>query len=516
MDSSKSPPLTPSDSNNPGSAAATPAAAGQNPAAADATPAANIAAAVERAQSPDTTLKQRTRTRNSRRAKWRRELKVIQRPSPLYTGNIMRLIEVSKVPPGDLGYPPSGEVVVDLTGDDDNSNNNATGAAAAGDKAIEHHTFYGIDAATSAETAKQQLQFHIRTTDIGQYPSPAVGLRLDISLLRDALGTRGPRHPKMLAGVNNTMRAMDWSRRPRTLENSLQDFWLRDPARNSPLLYGFPLMEEVAFYRVGNYYGTPSDCYWKAVAYHVYGGHRYAARVKAEHLEYFSWVLGMRSHPRYNQYTAWNSQFSATTVTNGDGSNSIATLLNLYQQLRIPDTWTSSRMFHITADLYNLYIVVYSLGALDATQRAALQATSAGQASPAGRARSPIRGAKDEIPSTSFVQYPRIYGSYNARHVFFLYVNDNHYQPMVPNEYFASEFQLPRPTFASTFGYGSLQQDEARAPKLSTDHPWRCDIDGVKKDVHDGPPPATPSYSRESIIAVMTGAALETDKDAGA
>lgn len=99
-------------------------------------------------------------------------------------------------------------------------------------------------------------------------------------------------------------------------------------------------------------------------------------------------------------------------------------------------------------------------------------------------------------------------GSYNARHIFFLYLGDaGHFQPLVPNDFIASEFRLPRPSSESTYGYPGVSL--RRRDWLSTHHVWRLGDTAVGRqgfiDRTTGAPPATPHCDEYWIRAVLNG-----------
>lgn len=90
--------------------------------------------------------------------------------------------------------------------------------------------------------------------------------------------------------------------------------------------------------------------------------------MKAEHHEYFSEVLRRPEHPRHALYTRINQRFYEVDVDPGDGMKKTRILANFYQILSIPNAWTPAVMFDITADLYNLFIVLYTLRQPDKSQ----------------------------------------------------------------------------------------------------------------------------------------------------
>lgn len=140
------------------------------------------------------------------------------------------------------------------------------------------------------------LWYQTRSVDHGVVPGPGF-LRFNTAgLLHDTTGK--PATPEQLAAI---VRSQLFQSKVLSFEDSLQTFWLADRtvgALGTRLLKGFPMMEDVVFYRAGNFGGIPSNCFWKAVAYQVYGDLQYDIRVKAEHLKYFSDILSSPGHPR--------------------------------------------------------------------------------------------------------------------------------------------------------------------------------------------------------------------------
>lgn len=347
---------------------------------------------------------------------------------------------------------------------------------------IEDHTFYDLPANASEQVIQQQLRYQVRSSGMGRYPDPGVGSRFDFDLLSDDLEIDEvqeeliEKHEKI---------ATHKQLRCRAFEESLQDHWIKNPTAEAALLRGFPMMEEVVFYRSANDKGCASDCYWKAVAQQMYGYYGYSTRVKAEHLEYFTAVLQDKRHPRHDDYRLLNKSFVNSTVS--FNAKSAPTRVNLYQQLRVPRVWTSDSMFQVTADLYNLFIVTYRLDSREATVP------------------SKSKKSKSAKKKNLYARAPIIYGSYNSRHVFFLFVDNNHYQPMVPNDFSAGEFHFPRPTFESTYGYENTTRKTGKASSLSTSHPWRRNNTLAKLLLEDGAPSSITVSDGRALRAVLTG-----------
>lgn len=169
-----------------------------------------------------------------------------------------------------------------------------------------------------------------------------------------------------------------------------------------------------------------------------------------------------------------NQSFSRTTIstdnTNSAPNSEVQTVANFYQLLSIPQAWMPLDMLDVTADLYNIFIVVYTIN------------------------ESPNR-------ANPLVTEVNVKGSYNARHVFLLF-NGFHYQPMVPNEYLASEFTFPRVTYENVRGLPwSRDTDQG---KSSVDLRWRITW-APSLDRRKGALPVDHVFYQESLRTVMTG-----------
>ncbi|KAI0150741.1 hypothetical protein GGR57DRAFT_471408, partial [Xylariaceae sp. FL1272] len=164
------------------------------------------------------------------------------------------------------------------------------------------------------------------------------------------------------------------------------------------LYQGFPLIEDIQFIAAGNNHLPNGDCYWRSLSYLLQGSRARWELVKAEHLEYMFHVLSDEHHPRHDLYAKeLNTKFFATRGSAGDHPDFKA---NLWQLLHMPHTWTPSVMQQVTADLYNIHLITFTL------DRQSMSCTEVS-----------IRGV------------------YNSRHVFMLFVDGNHFQPLMPNEY---------------------------------------------------------------------------------
>lgn len=260
---------------------------------------------------PATIVKGDTRTDEERaRARaaydlWLQDLQHIRRETPLLDStDVTEITLVNTATTTTQSMISNNIPVIDLTtsSDDDSDNhidhtpgatNHDTPPPASG---IEANAFYR--GANGEIVSGKLLTYQQRRMHVNQYPSPGM-LRFDMARLRRKVGTR----QKTDEQVAQITRAQLWDTAtsvPRTLEDSLQQKWLKDDTVGvgARLIRGLPLMEDVVCFRAGNYTGSRSNCFWKAVAYQVYGDHSFDVRVKAEHLEYFSEVLRWPQHPR--------------------------------------------------------------------------------------------------------------------------------------------------------------------------------------------------------------------------
>lgn len=94
-------------------------------------------------------------------------------------------------------------------------------------------------------------------------------------------------------------------------------------------------------------------------------------------------------------------------------------------------------------------------------------------------------------------------GSTNNRHIFMLYVDGNHFQPMIPNEYYASEFRMPPITYESTIGYPFA--GDKNKERLAFKHSWRACMHFKGTDTMSGPPPVNRAVAKNTLITAKTG-----------
>ncbi|TGO31336.1 hypothetical protein BPAE_0001g02360 [Botrytis paeoniae] len=156
---------------------------------------------------------------------------------------------------------------------------------------------------------------------------------------------------------------------------------------NKDLRVEISFMEGVIFYP--SRIPASGDCFFGSVSMALYGTTLYWHYTKYCHLWFFRYVLTHPAHPRYDFYWHLNS------FGDSDGE------MNMWHRLNTPHAWQSSELFNVTADIYNLFVVLY------------------------------------EAPGTI-----DLFGQYNATHMFFHLINRNHYESLIPKD---NEIQFPFP-----------------------------------------------------------------------
>lgn len=256
-----------------------------------------------------------------------------------------------------------------------------------------------------------------------EYPSPTVGLQLEVT--------------KYLEDIDANFDTL--SHVEQLLESGSQSFGV--PEENDDTLQwtqpgtysvmaGFPLVEDVDFVVPLNRGKPVGDCYWRSISFCMYNSPDHWAYVKAEHLAYLHHVLTEQRHARHRLYAEHlNSRFFDTSAA---GLSTFRA--NLWQMLHMPHTWTPAVMAQVTADLYNICLITFTL-------------------------------EHNAVTETS------VRGVYNSRHVFLNFTHGNHFRPMIPNAYPAWEFRYPRVTAEATAKYANAPKASSQKPH--TEHPWR-------------------------------------------
>lgn len=401
---------------------------------------------------------------------WLADLESIRRERPVVSPTLFMAQRVvfQAQPPSTT--PMENLELVEL--DDSDGSQGAQGAHG-GSSPEALRAFYGILASRPEAEVAELLRYQDQSlARQNKRPSPQNGLGFDMARLR--LDKAWPDRISTLQDVQPSWdHGMFMSSPPLGFDEAVSQRWARDSSPTS-LLFGFPMLGDVVFYRAMNYGGARSACFFKALAYLVYGDQSLYRRVQAEHLQHYGDVLQWEGHPRHQLYTTMNQKFYSTTISTNDTNSvdsEVSALANLFQLLSIPQAWMPLDLLDVTADLYNLFIVVYSI-------------------------------TESSTELYRVVTEVNVKGSYNARHVFLLF-NGFHYQPMVPNEFLASEFTFPRVTYENVKGLPwSRDTDQG---KSSVDLRWRSTWGPQNLDKTKGALPVDHVFYRESLKAVMTG-----------
>lgn len=315
-----------------------------------------------------------------RRLAWELEIEgILRAEGPLRNPASSPITQATIAPPPAAagGQAPTGNDVIVLLDDDDadDSNNPATPASGMGTAPSGGALNTSCDgpylgSSVTTTRTNRLLRFQQRSISVGQYPSPQAGIRFDLDGLRRALA--GPRAPAVLpteASVSDEFQRQAFrDEAPLCFDQAVTNNWLREAGK---LYRGLPMVDRTVFF-AANYAGLQSNCFFKAVAYQVYGSRTFDARVKAEYLQYFSDILKWPEHPRHDMYTRLNEWFYESHVSQsqggrggggagGGGRGTIGLAANFYQLLTIPNCYTPMDMFEVTADLYNLFIVTWTL-----------------------------------------------------------------------------------------------------------------------------------------------------------
>ncbi|KAI1853274.1 hypothetical protein JX266_001980 [Neoarthrinium moseri] len=296
---------------------------------------------------------------------------------------------------------------------------------------VEPADFYGLGKGPH-RSIDDQLRYQDRQSQIGSYPTPAAGHRLQMDAYSRAVGSTHRRRPGQQ--ITKILEETSWGC-PRVHDEarSVQLSWARD---NFKLMKGFPLIEDVEFIVPDNKACPDGDCYWRSIAFHLYGSGKHWDLVKAEHLSYAYHVLSTPGHARHDLYSNELNQKFFKTASTADGGQIFRA--NMYQGLHLAHAWTPALMQQVTADLYNICVITFT------------------------------RGDNMTITETA------VRGSYNSRHIFLQFVDDNHFQPMCPNRFAPSEFRYPRVTAEATARF--TYAPKANSSKTGVFHPWRNDF----------------------------------------
>lgn len=354
--------------------------------------------------------------------------------------------------------------------------------------------------------AKMALAENLQLSDDGDekeqhIPGPLSRKRLDIPKIREHVGHRRSLEEEFPAELEMAKADFLTTGYEHMDQESMfqEGDWLGYlggyEAKGLPILFkGFPMVEDVVFVKHPNYWQRPEDhpklfasgqCYWLAIALLIYGNASFWLRVKAEHLGYVEKILANPNHPRHAFHSRENQSSMKTQATGPAGKKGEGTT-NLWERLHIPGCWTNEDMCQVTADVYGVFLVLY----------------------------------KFDAPKTNPLWENKIYdmkayGAYNNRHIFLCYSvshslitptahcanlpsqHENHFQPMVPNDFYAYEFKLPRLTLQNTKKYRLLTGPRRRFIRDGPSHHWR----GPAKVAPS--PLALPGYEPEHLARAV-------------
>ncbi|KAI1302754.1 hypothetical protein F5Y03DRAFT_194963 [Xylaria venustula] len=261
------------------------------------------------------------------------------------------------------------------------------------DKPQDSSFYYSSEAKLTSKSEKA-VRYQDRLSDVGEIPGPRSGLRLKLD---DYISDVGSDAIGLEQAIQRVIQESSYASETLDEKQALQEIWANQTTK---LFKGFPLVEEIGFVTVENVQKPEGDCYWRALGYILHGKAARWEMIKADHLVFLHHVLSDVTHPRHQLYTKLNSKFFETR---GGGLYDTGTPMfkaNIWQLLHMPHSWTPGVMQQITADLYNIHLVTFTYDQ-----------------------------HKNMCSEVS------IRGAYNSRHVFMLFSNSCHFQPLAVNEY---------------------------------------------------------------------------------
>lgn len=300
-------------------------------------------------------------------------------------------------------------------------------------------SFYGFTGREDERLIESMLRFQDRDFNAGFIPGPLTGTRLQFQQFLNDVGIKHTRNPEEkirdhLKDVWGPIITLDE-------EAAIEQNWCSDSAQYD-IMKGYPLVEDVEFIVHKNLARPDGDCYWRTISFCLYGTDEHWNIVKAEHLAFVHYVLGHTGHARHKLYVDdLNSKFVRTASSTADSRVMNKFMANMWQVLHMAHAWTPAFVQQVTADLYNICVIMFTR-----------------------------EGQLDDCTITETA----VRGSYNARHIFIQFVGGNHFQPMCPNNYRPSEFQYPRLTVDKTAKYSNAPK--ATSSKTGLSHPWRNDF----------------------------------------
>ncbi|KAK9776597.1 putative OTU domain-containing protein [Seiridium cardinale] len=320
--------------------------------------------------------------------------------------------------------------------------------------------FYGLSGNEGTAMTDSTLRFQDRKLNIGCTPDVNTGHRLKFQEFLAAIGADHMRDPAQ--EIEKYLKRTWGTRLTLDEDTAIAQNWCSHESPYS-IVKGFPLVEDVEFIVPENRGRPDGDCYWRSISFSLYGTDKHWDIVKAEHLSYVYHALKNPSHSRHELYSEkLNKKFFLTAAATRKGEAVAKFYANMWQVLYMAHAWTPALMQQVTADLYNICLITF---------------TRAGQ------------------PHDSTITETAVRGSFNSRHIFLQFVDQNHFQPMCPNQYRPSEFRYPRVTVDKTAKYDNAPK--ATSNKSSLQHPWRndftkevpapvphlsgCDVEGLRR-----------------------------------
>ncbi|ETS83158.1 hypothetical protein PFICI_05034 [Pestalotiopsis fici W106-1] len=302
--------------------------------------------------------------------------------------------------------------------------------------------FYELSNHMSVPATNRLLRFQNRSSSVGEVPSPLAGHRLKFQKFlvegrNKNLYNTEKAIQQALDGVYGAVLTVDE-------DTAILDEWCPS---NRPDQYcvmkGFPLVESVEFIVQHNHTVPAGDCYWRSVSFCLYGSGDHWNLVKSEHLAYVKHVLSQPGHARHQLYAEkLNKKFFNTSSADSMGNGLDLFQANLYQVLHMAHSWTPALMQQVTADLYNICLIVFT--------------------------------CEKTLEGDPIITETAVRGAYNSRHIFMQFVDNNHFKPMCPNEFKSSEFRYPRVDVDKTAKF--TRAPKATSTKSTLQHPWRNDF----------------------------------------
>lgn len=216
---------------------------------------------------------------------------------------------------------------------------------------------------------RQRLGFTNSFDDIfGTYKVPATSNFLDRYSKSD------PQPPIADPDLATVLADRDWSEYFK--KHKEHNSRLPEHGRGAVLYKGFPMVEKVVFVLHPNSWTQSwqgkhmhdGHCYWSAIALLIYGSADYWLLVKAEHLWYLETILSNPGHPRFEFYkNMMKMKFESHAY--GARGNLYQGTFNIWEALHIPTLWMNQDPCYLTADLYQVFLILYKYDAKERTSQ---------------------------------------------------------------------------------------------------------------------------------------------------